>query len=66
MYCTIVSFPLQCEKLELSSLRSQLIGMMECWNIGMLGLKDWEHGRMVAWGVGVMWCWVDGEDKDEL
>ena len=30
--------------LELSSLRSQLIGMMECWNIGMLGLEDWENG----------------------
>jgi hypothetical protein len=33
-------------KIELSSLCSQLPGMMECWNIGMLGLEEWENGKM--------------------
>jgi hypothetical protein len=37
---------------ELSSLRSQLIGMMECWNIGMLGLEDWGNGVLGCWGNG--------------
>jgi hypothetical protein len=28
--------------------------MMEFWNIGMMGLEEWEHGCMDAWGDGVM------------
>jgi hypothetical protein len=36
------------------SLRSQLIGMMECWNIGMLGLEDWGSRVVGYWGNGVL------------
>jgi hypothetical protein len=37
-------------KMNLGSLRSQLIGMMACWNIGMFGLGDWGNGEMGYWG----------------
>ena len=32
--------------IELSSLRSQFIGMMECWKNGIMGLEDWGNGGL--------------------
>jgi hypothetical protein len=32
--------------MELSSLHWQLIGMMECWESGIMGLEDWKIGVM--------------------
>ena len=40
-------------------------------NYPVTGITFKQAGKYVRWlsqttGVGVMWCWVDGEDKDEL
>ncbi len=34
-----LAFIVSCQIDELSSLRSQLVGIMECWNIGILGFR---------------------------
>jgi hypothetical protein len=31
-----------------------LIGMLECWNTGRLGLEYWGNGEMGDWGNGRM------------
>jgi hypothetical protein len=36
------------KKNEFGSLRSQLIGMMECWNIGMSGLENQGIGEIAG------------------
>jgi hypothetical protein len=47
------------KKVALSSLRSQLIGMMECWNSGMLDKRAIPIvpfnivDRQIKWGLGL-------------
>ena len=32
-------------------------GMLECWNAGMLGLKDGESVKIRCWNAGMLECW---------
>jgi hypothetical protein len=43
--------------LEFSSLRSQLVGILECWNVGLGKLGYWGDGGM---GHGCIVAWMHG------